>query len=112
MELTVYWTRFAENKLEDIFEYYKFKANVFVAEKLVNGLLKTSIGLVNNPKMGQIEGLIIDQSLEFRYLIHKNYKLIYLIDYLMNQVEIVNIFDCRQNPEKINEIHKSIYPKK
>lgn len=33
MELTVYWTRFAENKLDDIFDYYKTKAGISVALK-------------------------------------------------------------------------------
>ena len=26
MDLTIYWTRFAENKLDDIFDYYKTKS--------------------------------------------------------------------------------------
>ena len=28
MELTVYWTKHAEDKLEDIFHYYKSKAGL------------------------------------------------------------------------------------
>lgn len=32
MGLTVYWTQFAEDKLDDIFEYYKFKAGIKVAQ--------------------------------------------------------------------------------
>lgn len=32
MELTVYWTVFAEDKLNDIFEYYKFTAGIRIAQ--------------------------------------------------------------------------------
>ena len=32
MELTVYWTQIAEDKLNDIFEYYKFNAGIRVAQ--------------------------------------------------------------------------------
>jgi len=31
MALTVLWTQFAQDKLQDIFEYYKLKANFKVA---------------------------------------------------------------------------------
>jgi plasmid stabilization system protein ParE len=33
MELEVYWLELAENKLEDIYNYYSIKANKRVAEK-------------------------------------------------------------------------------
>jgi len=36
MGLGVFWTEFAEKKLEDIFLYYKNKASVSIAQKLVN----------------------------------------------------------------------------
>jgi toxin ParE1/3/4 len=101
MELNLYWTRFAEIKLEDIFEYYKLKAKSLTAEKLVSGIITKSLILKSNPKIGQIEELISLPDLEFRYLIYKNYKIIYFINHKYKQVEIVNIFDCRQNPEKI-----------
>jgi plasmid stabilization system protein ParE len=39
MELTVFWTRFAENKLNDIFEYYESNAGIRIAGKLVNGII-------------------------------------------------------------------------
>ena len=39
MELTVYWTQFAEDKLTDIFEYYKYNAGVRVAQNLINGII-------------------------------------------------------------------------
>ncbi len=34
MNLTVYWTRFAENKIDDIYEYHELKVGVSVALRL------------------------------------------------------------------------------
>ncbi len=43
MELKVFWTRFAEHKLEDIFSYYKYKAGVKTARKIVEGITDKTI---------------------------------------------------------------------
>ncbi len=104
MGLTVFWTQFAENKLLNVFSYYKEKAGIRIAQELVNGIVDKSLQLETNPQIGQIEPLLLDRPYEFRFLLHKNYKLIYRIDNKRNRIEIVNLFDCRQNPEKIKDI--------
>ncbi len=38
---------------------------------------------------------------EFRYLLFSNYKIIYYVNLELNRVEIVDLFDCRQEPLKI-----------
>jgi len=38
---------------------------------------------------------------EFRYLIYKNYKIIYWYNQHKNWIEINDVFDTRQNPIKI-----------
>ena len=104
MGLTVYWTQFAEEKLEDIFEYYSIKASSRVAHKLIQGIISQSTKLEKNPFIGQKELLLIDRPQEFRYLVYKNYKIVYWINVVKSRIEIVNIFDCRQNPEEIVKI--------
>jgi plasmid stabilization system protein ParE len=104
MDLTVYWTRLAENKLDDIFDYYETKASIIVAQKLVTGIVDRTIGLNKSPYIGQKEELLTDRPQNFRYLVFKNYKIIYWINESKNRIEIANIFDCRQNPNKMNEI--------
>ncbi len=52
MELEVFWSDFAKNKLSDIFDYYKLKATPKVAKKIVNGIVHQTIGLNKMPKMG------------------------------------------------------------
>lgn len=101
MELEVFWSSFAKNKLEDIFEYYKFKASLKVANKIVNGIVNQTIDLNKTPRIGQIEEVFKDDEREFRYLVYTNYKIVYFINLKTNQIIIANVFDTRQNPKKM-----------
>jgi len=103
MELTVYWSQLAEDKLEDIFHYYKFKASKRIAANLINGIIDFTIDLEKTPEIGQKEFLLKEREQDFRYLVYKNYKIIYWINKNQKRIEIVNIFDTRQNPEKISQ---------
>jgi len=104
MDLEVYWTRFAENKLDDIFNYYETTSNKIIAKRLVNGIIDKTIGIEKSPYIGQKELLLENYKQEFRYLVHKNYKIIYWINSSKKRIEISNVFDTRQNPNKMNEI--------
>jgi plasmid stabilization system protein ParE len=102
MELTVYWTQFAEEKLEDIFNYYKYSAGTKVAQKLVNGIIEKSLELNINPEGKQLEELLSDRVQDFRYVVYKSYKIIYWIDNSSARILVSHVFDSRQNPEKIS----------
>ncbi|SRR6056297_10940 len=102
MALDVYWLRRAEDKLEDIYYYYSLKAGEQIAQSLVNGIVDKTISMRNHPKVGQVELELSHRVEEFRYLVYKNYKILYWINYKEGRIEIVNIFDTRQNPVKIN----------
>jgi plasmid stabilization system protein ParE len=104
MELTVYWTRFAENKLDDIFKYYVAKASTQIARKLIFGIIDKTIGLDKNPQIGQKEELLSGRPQNFRYLVYKNYKIVYWINKNKKRIDIVNVFDTRQNPVKIKKV--------
>lgn len=103
MELEVYWAQIAEDKLEDIYNYYKLKAGKRIAKKLINGIVDITIDLHKQPEIGQIEFLLNKLKQEFRYLVFKNYKIVYWINSDFKRIEIANVFDCRQDPIKINE---------
>jgi plasmid stabilization system protein ParE len=103
MELEVYWLELAENKLEDIYNYYLIKASKGVAENLVNGIVDSTIGIEKQPEIGQVETSLKHREQEFRYLVFKNYKIVYWINYDFRRIEIANVFDTRQDPDKINE---------
>lgn len=101
MELEVYWTRFAENKLSEIYQYYSVKASKEIALNLIDGIVDLTIDLNKNPEIGQLEILLSERTEDFRYLIYKNYKIIYWINKTKHRIDISNVFDCRQNPNKI-----------
>lgn len=62
MELEVYWTQLAEDKLDDIFGYYKLKAGHQIAQKLVNGIVDTTIDLVKYTQVGQKEDCYLTEN--------------------------------------------------
>ncbi len=101
MELKLFWTDFSKKELAKIYKYYREKAGIRIAKKLVNGIHSEALKLKNQPEMGQEEELLKNREEDFRYLVYKNYKIIYWINYKQNQIEINDIFDTRQNPIKI-----------
>lgn len=101
----ILWTDFAINQLKDIFDYHLIKANPIVAQRLVQKIIDATLILENNPGSGRKEDLLINRPQEFRFVIVKNYKIIYWIDYEFSIVNIATIFDTRQNPKKINKIN-------
>src|SRR5690606_2740102 len=101
MELVIDWTGFSEKALENIFKYYQEKANYRIAKKLVDGIYNETLALKQQPNIGQIEELLRAGKENFRYLVYKNYKIIYWVNHQKNRIEITDVFDTRQNPTKI-----------
>ena len=81
MELNIIWSRLAENKLEDIYKYYRKKVGFNIAQNLVIGIVDSTIELKHAPKIGQKEELLKERKQEFRYLVFKNYKILYWSDF-------------------------------
>lgn len=103
MGLDVYWLELAESKLEDIYSFYSIKASKKVAQKLINGIVDTTIGIEKQPEIGQTEICLNNRKQGFRYLVYKNYKIVYWVNYEFRRIEIANVFDTRQDPEKLEE---------
>ena len=70
---------------------------------MVKGITNEAKNLSDYPKMGQVEELLRDRTQNFRYLVHTNYKIIYWINLDKKRIEIVDVFDCRQNPTKMKQ---------
>jgi plasmid stabilization system protein ParE len=104
MELKIKWTDFSKKELRNIFEYHKDKASIKVAKKLVSGIAKETLKLKKHPTIGQEEELLKNDPREFRYLVYKNYKIVYLVVLEKNIIEIFDVFDTRQNPIKMNRV--------
>ena len=101
MSFQIIWSAFAETQLDEIFEYYEKKASLRVAAKLIKGIINEPNKLINAPLIGQEEELLKGRKIKYRYLIYKNYKLIYSIDTENKLIRIADVFDTRQNPPKM-----------
>lgn len=102
MEVRVLWTDSALSQLEDIYDYYKVKASSGIAKKLVKALIAQTIVLESNPLIGIKEPLLSERPYEYRFLLKDNYKIIYRFN--ENLIRVISVFDCRQNPQKIEKI--------
>jgi len=98
----VIWSYFAESKLDEIFLYYSIHASGNIALKLISGIISSTRNLSENPNIGQKERLLKDRKETYRYLIFKNYKILYSVDSQQNLIKVADVFDTRQNPKKIN----------
>ncbi|UJH89914.1 type II toxin-antitoxin system RelE/ParE family toxin [Antarcticibacterium sp. 1MA-6-2] len=101
MEMKIVWTNFAKNELRKIFLYYNEAAGTSLARKLVNKIIQNTLVLQSQPGIGQVEKLLLISERNFHYLVVSNYKIIYVINQTKDQVEILDIFDTRQNPDKL-----------
>jgi toxin ParE1/3/4 len=98
-KLPVVWTEFAENQLDEIFDFYSVEAGFEKAHEIVLRIIKASQILGIHPELGQIETLLKGRKDEIRYLLDKNFKILYF-----NRgglIVIVDVFDTRMNPETI-----------
>ena len=95
MGLEIYWTEFSERELEKIFEYYNKKVGYNIAKKITDGIYQQTLKLEHQPEMGQIEELLKTRKQQFRYIVFKNYKVIYWINKYENRIEISDVFDTR-----------------
>lgn len=102
MEIRILWTDSALSQLENIYDYYKLKSSPGIAKKLVKSLVEETIVLKSNPLIGVKETLLLGRPFEYRFLVKNNYKIIYRFN--DNLVRIISVFDCRQNPKKIEKI--------
>jgi len=101
MGLVVHWTDFAKTQLKNIFDYHHEKVSLKIARQIVKQIVEKTKELSDFPEIGAKEELLKDRPQNFRYLISTNYKVIYWLNKSKNRVEIMDVFDTRQNPIKI-----------
>lgn len=102
MDLKVFWTEIAIEKLEDIFVYYKINASNEIAHSIVGKIVEATNRLETQPLIGQTEPLLKERQNNYRYIVESNYKIIYWIE--KPYVKIATVFDCRQNPIKMKHL--------
>ena len=98
MSFHIIWSDQAENELDKIFEYYSENSSLQVAKTFLREIVDEPNKLILNPEISQREDSLLDRENEYRYLLCKNYKLIYSIDQKAKLIKIADVFDTRQNP--------------
>lgn len=89
--MKIYWTKESLMRLQEIEEYIS-KDNPVVAIEFVDNLISLAETLINNPEKGRI---VPELSLEnIRELLHKNYRIVYLIK--KNSIDILTVFEGHQ----------------
>lgn len=101
MALKIIWSEFAETQLDEIYKYHEKKASPSVAKKPLKGIINEPKVLTKAPQIGKKEELLKHRETEYRYLVFKNYKLIYSVDHQNGFIRIADVFDTRQNPAKL-----------
>ena len=101
MNYKIVWSAFSEKQIDDIFNYYTQKATYKVALDIVTQILLAPEILIHNPKIGQKEHTIQHRLIAYHYILALNYKIIYSIDDDEMLIKIADVFDTRQNPNKI-----------
>lgn len=104
MRLKIIWSVTAAERLDDIFSYYDSEAGEIIAKRIVSKILSDISYLSKQPFIGQVEPLLDNRNIKYRYLLTGNYKTIYSVDEENNRVKIADIFDTRQNPKKMKSI--------
>ncbi|MDH6341426.1 toxin ParE1/3/4 [Parabacteroides sp. PFB2-12] len=101
MVARVTWTKPAVKQLREIYNYFVQVASKRTAKKIRDKIQSRTKILSNHPLAGQREELLKDMSVEFRYLVEGNYKILYWVE--SEIVFIASVFDSRQNPEKMKK---------
>lgn len=99
--MKVFWTKYSLASLYEIYKYYKENVSNENARRIRKIILSAADQLEKHPHSGQIEELLKGVAGSHRYIVRNNYKLIYKIE--NNKIYITDIFDSRQNPDKIKE---------
>ena len=99
-KLKILWTREAIVRLREIEEYIA-RDNPSAAIKFVDKLISDAETLVDNPQKGRIVPELTIENI--RELLHKNYRIVYLIK--KSSIDILTVFERHQllKKEKISK---------
>ncbi len=100
MPIKIIWTNEAIEDLRLIFNYYSESVSKHIAKKIIDQILLTVNKARHYPKSGPLEPLLEEKMDQYRYIVHGNYKIIYLQK--EQKLFIIKVFDTRQNPDKLS----------
>jgi toxin ParE1/3/4 len=92
-------TDFAKQQLSDIYEYYRLQGYGKYARNIRKEVIEKALSLRDFPNMGVLEPNLLELDMEHRYVIVKNYKVIYR--QLADTIVVTDVFDTRRDPSEI-----------
>jgi plasmid stabilization system protein ParE len=100
----------AVDQLDEIFEFEARKNPRYAADSY-NTILEETDRLLSFPEMAARETSLADESKPYRaFVVSRKYKVIYRFDPTVEQIIVVSVWDCRQNPgtlkEKVSRLFK------
>lgn len=88
----------ARKSIKSIFDYYDKFISKQMAKNINDGIRKDINILASQPNIGKSE---IINGRELKVLVSVNYKIYYIVEEKVLQVIIIEIFDSRQHPDKL-----------
>ncbi len=101
MVFRIIWSDFAITQLEEIYSYYEKNESSRIAKRIVVDIVKAPNKLMDAPYIGREEGFLNHRKTTYRFLVFKNYKIIYSVDEDNNYIKIADVFHTRQDPSKV-----------
>jgi len=92
-------SQYAAQQLDGIWDYYAAEAGERVADRITKKVVDDIDRLVDHPRGGQYEPLLDHLGLKHRRLVSGHYKVVYRI--MDDLIFVLDIFDARQDPEKM-----------
>lgn len=99
--MRVDWKESAVNDVEEVYEKLKINRGKLSADKEIDKIFDQTALLENFPKMGAVQENHNAGGETVRYLVQGNYKILYQINTSKGLVEILAVFDTRQDPSKM-----------
>lgn len=105
MEKRVVWSARANKTLAAIYRHVRSQSkSEQTAFRLVWRIQQSTTTLLTFPMAGSFEPLLEDNPKGYRSLVaEKHYKIIYSLKD-ESSIEIAAVWDCRQNPEKLQQV--------
>jgi plasmid stabilization system protein ParE len=93
------WSVGAKRDLRQIHAFYAEHASSNVAKRMVERIVSRANQLIDAPYSGTLEKHLEGKKYPYRFLVFRYFKVHYIVN--GEQIVIVGVFDCRQNPDKL-----------
>lgn len=97
--MRIVFTREAIGDIRSIYNYYKVRASLKIADKILQQILHGTEQLKEMPYSGSIEEIARSLNQYHHRIVSGNFKIVYHV--IKNDVVIDTIFDARQDPVKL-----------